>query len=113
MRNANRGTNTAEQAKVTIALKDAVSGEQLKWQFPDMVDNDFAVESVKVFDGVGKKSKKPYKAFELKLEGRTEPVRVLPMRAVEYGIAEIVNEGIEVVANTITSSDGIALEMID
>lgn len=101
---AGAAKNAKTKQAVVIALKDAIGGDGLKWNFPDMANGEYAITDVRVFDGVGKTSGKPYKAFEIEVDGRDEVIRVLPMRAVEYGIASIVDDGVEVTAQVITSN---------
>lgn len=100
----------AAQKRETIALAEAANGNQLNWFYGDMVGGQYPIKSVSRAE-----TKKKNPCFEIEVDEREKPVRIMPINAVQSGIADIVGGEITVVANvlTATNEDGaIALEKV-
>jgi hypothetical protein len=88
------------QKRDTIALAEAAKGNQLQWFYGDMVGNQYPIKSVSRAE-----TKKKNPCFEIEVEEREEPVRIMPINAVQAGIADIVDGEITVIANVITATN--------
>jgi hypothetical protein len=100
-------SNTAKVKKAVktangIALSE-VSGSSLQWFYGDMKGKEYDVTETVVGETKGSATKQPKKCFEIHLDGREEPVRIMPIQALNAGIAEIIGEEIIVNAQVITA----------
>lgn len=93
-----RTAGKTAQKRETIALAEAANGNQLNWFYGDMVGNEYPVVSV-----TRAETKRKNTCFEIEVEDREKPVRIMPLNAVQAGIADIVNGEIAIVANVITA----------
>lgn len=103
MENQNNGQAGATAQKVKIGYDDAITGGMKNWFYGDMLDKQYKIQAASVGE-----TKKKKKCFEIAVEGRKEPVRIMPLQAIACGIADVIDGDVVFAANIITaiSEDG-------
>ena len=90
---------SAKSAKVGIPVSEMIKGNE-NWNYADLVGQTLTVENIAV--GTTKKGKM---CFEINLEGRELPVRIMPSQALEQGIAEVDGEDVVITATALTANE--------
>jgi hypothetical protein len=106
-------TNAVKSAKKAgIALSEIGSGAQMNWFYGDMVrEEGYAVTNV----AIGA-TKKQNKCFEITVEDREQAVKIMPVQALQFGIASVEGDDVVITATNIVARNNggvITLESVE
>lgn len=98
--------SAAKKEVATIPLAEALKSSNTTWNYADMADSTYPVANVTVGRTKPKENNpEGSMCFEIELEGR-DNVRVMPALALEWGIAEVKGDDVELTAKELTSVAG-------
>lgn len=104
-------TNVAKTAakKAGIALSEIGSGAQMNWFYGDMVRE----EGYRVINTAIGETKKGKKCFDITVEGREQAVKIMPVTALQFGIASVEEDEVIITAEVLVArNDGGAISLV-